>query len=264
MSKISFLNFTRKIQSKFNFKINIRNPYKLCDIKPMYGYLFEDEIINYDYWGHADIDLIFGDLKKFISSIDHFKVNKLFRNGHFSIYKNSKDVNRYFKHKIHKVDFKFILSNKNNYSFDELPAYSINSIFDYLNEPIYHDNNLIADINPLYNTFKLYNLNPEKLKYITINIDYLFNINNNKIFGFYLKNNKILKKEFLYLHLQKRSFSNFSKNEKSFCIVPDKFVDNFKINVKILEQFRSNEIKLKPFYKSKISSLNYYLNKYYY
>ena len=33
-----------KIQSKFDFKISLEEPYKLCDYKPAYGYIFEEFI----------------------------------------------------------------------------------------------------------------------------------------------------------------------------------------------------------------------------
>ena len=59
-------DFVSRIQEKFDFKIEIIRPHKLCDFKVAYGYIFEDEIKEFDYWGHGDLDLIYGDLDKFL------------------------------------------------------------------------------------------------------------------------------------------------------------------------------------------------------
>lgn len=53
---------------KLGFKININNSYKLCDFKPTYGFLFSELIKAYDFWGCGDIDVIFGDIRKFITN----------------------------------------------------------------------------------------------------------------------------------------------------------------------------------------------------
>ena len=40
--------------------------FKLCDYRPMYGFLFEDYLKDYDYWGWCDIDMIFGNLIDYV------------------------------------------------------------------------------------------------------------------------------------------------------------------------------------------------------
>ena len=42
----SFDDLKRKFESKFRYKICLDKPYKLCDYKPYYGYLFEDPLWN--------------------------------------------------------------------------------------------------------------------------------------------------------------------------------------------------------------------------
>ena len=260
-TKISLKNFVENVQSKFDFKINIQNAYKLCDIKPMYGYLFEEEIKNYDYWGHADIDFIYGDLSNFVLNLSFLKQKKFFRNGHFSIYKNTTEVNRFFKHKIHKIDYQHILSNTNNFSFDELEPYSINRIFDDLNEPVFHDNDLVADVHPLFKSFKLCHLDYPKSQYKKLNDNYLFIYEKGKIFGFYFKNGKILKKEFIYLHIQKRSFLNLIHDHQEYLIVPDKFIAKSTVDIETLKKFSSHNIKFLLFVNAKFKSLNYFITK---
>ena len=36
----------------------LSSAYKLCDYKPLYGYIFQEYIEGYDYWGYCDIDTL--------------------------------------------------------------------------------------------------------------------------------------------------------------------------------------------------------------
>ena len=58
---MSFTELRKKVQSCFDFKIYLGKPYKLCDYKCAYGLIFEEYIKNYDFWGHCDLDCIYGD-----------------------------------------------------------------------------------------------------------------------------------------------------------------------------------------------------------
>lgn len=51
---------------KLGFRVNIDFPYKLCDFKPAYGYIFSDYIDGYQFWGQSDIDVIYGDMMNFL------------------------------------------------------------------------------------------------------------------------------------------------------------------------------------------------------
>ena len=42
-------------QKKFDFEICLPGIYKLGDYKPLYGYLFEELIKDYDAWGYLDV-----------------------------------------------------------------------------------------------------------------------------------------------------------------------------------------------------------------
>ncbi len=64
---ITFQELKEKIQSKFDFKICLSRPYKLCDYRPAYGYIFEEYLKDFDFWGHCDLDVIFGNLKQFLT-----------------------------------------------------------------------------------------------------------------------------------------------------------------------------------------------------
>ncbi|MFQ7323498.1 MAG: DUF6625 family protein [Streptococcus sp.] len=48
---LSFDDLRKKVQSKFDFKISLKTPYKLCDYKGAGGLISEEELKGYDYWG---------------------------------------------------------------------------------------------------------------------------------------------------------------------------------------------------------------------
>lgn len=94
--KILYMNLeelNKLINLKLNFNIKIKNSQKLVDLKPAFGKLFYEFIHNYDYWGWTDVDMIMGNLVKFLDNLSHEKF-ELFSFGMKSfgpmmIFKNS-------------------------------------------------------------------------------------------------------------------------------------------------------------------------------
>lgn len=83
---------------KISMEVNLRNPRKLCDLKPTYGHVFEEYLKGYDFWGFCDIDIIWGDIRAFITDeilweYDLITSRKETISGHFTILKNN-DANR--------------------------------------------------------------------------------------------------------------------------------------------------------------------------
>lgn len=75
---------------------------KIWDYRCALGLLYEEEIKGYDYWGHMDFDMIFGDVEKFfpdkeIHKYDIWSNHHEYVNGCFSLYRNSPLVNGLFK-----------------------------------------------------------------------------------------------------------------------------------------------------------------------
>lgn len=106
---------------KLGFTTNIKEAYKLCDFKPAYGYLFPELIEGYDFWGHGDIDVIFGDIREFITDDvleNHELVNVRhdFISGYFLLFRNNKKMNTLF---MRSKDYKKVLSSSTHYCFDE-------------------------------------------------------------------------------------------------------------------------------------------------
>ena len=85
---ITLQDIKQRVDKVVGFDAKLTTPYKLCDIKVMYGEVFSDYVKGYDFWGYCDIDLIFGDIRKFLTDKVLASAEKCYVLGHFSIYKN--------------------------------------------------------------------------------------------------------------------------------------------------------------------------------
>jgi hypothetical protein len=92
----SFGEIKAKAQRCFDFEISLDFSYKLCDYKPAYGLIFEEELKGYDFWGHCDIDLVWGNLRRFITEKVLEENDKILEHGHLTLYRNTQTENRRF------------------------------------------------------------------------------------------------------------------------------------------------------------------------
>jgi len=66
--------FETLASSKTGLTCKLGITYKLCDYKPLYGHLFEQDLTGYTYWGFCDLDVIWGRLAKFLPSINDYDI----------------------------------------------------------------------------------------------------------------------------------------------------------------------------------------------
>lgn len=124
--------------------LNLDHPYKLCDYRPLYGKVFQDDLKGYEYWGFADIDLIFGDIDLFIKPYMNSEFDKLFQYGHFSLLRNDEHINNLFESNILNYNFKFVKNTSLPCHFDEV---SFNEIIKaekkiYIQDQPFHNINI--------------------------------------------------------------------------------------------------------------------------
>ncbi|MEI9919271.1 MAG: DUF6625 family protein [Bacteroidota bacterium] len=106
---------------KLGFEVSIKSGYKLCDFKPAYGLLFSDLLKDYDFWGHGDIDVVFGNIRSFISdeilhNNDLVVVRHDYLTGYFQLFRNNEKMNTLF---MKSKDFKRVLQEEKHFCFDE-------------------------------------------------------------------------------------------------------------------------------------------------
>ena len=62
LHSITLDNVNERLGRMFGNDCKISSNYKLCDLRPLYGEIFSEELNGYDFWGHCDTDLIFGNI----------------------------------------------------------------------------------------------------------------------------------------------------------------------------------------------------------
>lgn len=98
---MTLTEFNQLAGKQLDLELSIRNPYKLCDLKPAYGLIFHDYLKDYDFWGYGDIDLIYGRIFDFISDkklneYDIISNHSDFIAGHFCLLRNKPEITRLF------------------------------------------------------------------------------------------------------------------------------------------------------------------------
>lgn len=162
----SFDDIQKKFREKFDFEISLDRPYKLCDYKPTYGYIFYDIIKEYKFWGHCDTDLIWGNINDFICNEDYEKYDKIGIMGHCTLYKNTYENNTSFLKNLEgKNRAKEVFQTTWNNSFDEEFNQSINNIFEELDKKIDY-NEYEANIYTKSSDFKITKLDLKSKKYV--------------------------------------------------------------------------------------------------
>lgn len=121
--ELSLERFNLLASSKLGMSIRLKKTYKLCDLKPAYGVIFEDYLKEYDFWGYCDFDIIWGNIKNFISDDVLSKYDIITStahqiSGHCSLFKNIENINRiYEKNSNYKLAF---AEPEDCFGFDEI------------------------------------------------------------------------------------------------------------------------------------------------
>lgn len=117
----SIEDLKRLASKKLGFEVNIDFPYKLCDFKPAYGVIFSEYIKGYIFWAQSDIDIIFGDIRKFMTAdflerYDFISLRHDYTTGCFALYRNNDLMNTIFTR---SKDYKEVFSSSPHFCFDE-------------------------------------------------------------------------------------------------------------------------------------------------
>lgn len=184
----------QRIKAWFDFETVIDRPWRLSLFKPAYGEIFAEELSGYDFWGHCDIDLMWGNIRTFYSENNLNKYERLGFLGHSTLYKNTPEVNARYKRIVPgEINYKDVFSGRSSYSFDEN---GMDAIYRYLNIP-YFDEVVFADLEKYEPGFVLGHFpasEKDKNKY------QIFTWENGRLYRNYLQKDGIHRDEFLYIH----------------------------------------------------------------
>lgn len=231
----TFQDLKNMFQQKYDFIISLNHPYKFCDFKPAYGDIFSEYIRDYDFWGYCDLDLIWGNISKFITSDLLASYDKFFSYGHCTIFRNNQNINSIYKNKVEGALFyKDVFSSPINYAFDETIGLPL--IFKNSSAKCY-DTTFCFDVR-----FNIKHFVPAwgmKESFCQINPRYgIFKWNKGKVIYIYTSDGKRIEiKEYMYVHLQKRKMKICEHLDKdNYMIRPNRFINSKKITIKNLKK----------------------------
>ena len=220
-----FTYIQQLVQSKFDYKISLTRPYKLCDFKPAYGYIFSEYLSDYKFWGHCDTDLIWGKINHFITQKKLENFDKIGILGHCTLYRNEKDISEMFMRPLNgKLRAKQVYSEECNHSFDEEFDDSINNIFEEYGLRIDYSENE-ANIYTKSSNFKITRLNIHNKTYVIEKKSRSFFVWREGILYRYIKRHTLEREEYLYIHMQSRPMDMKlpDLNMKIYKIIPNAF-----------------------------------------
>lgn len=247
--KVEYFSFgeIRKIlQSHFDFAIDLPSPYKFCDYKPAYGEIFSNWLLDYDFWGYCDIDLVWGDLKKWINDDSLLGKDRVSEWGHCCLFRNNKRINSLYKTKLEGIiDYKQVFSSECNYLFDEEGGGQ--KIFDHYNLstltiPLY---DVRADKKVFTATCATEPFMNEKYR------DIIFEIFEGHVYMVCCNKCELVREEFAYVHMAKRAINiEIELDSTKYLLIPNKYIAWCELSLKDLKKLQP-KIKWYPQYKWK-------------
>lgn len=250
--KVHYLSWNKMqkyFQNKFDFKIALEKPYKLCDFKVTYGYVFESYLDGYEFWGHCDVDLIWGNFEHFLTDKILNSYDKIFNLGHCTLYRNKKENNVRFFHELNgEKRYLEVLTNPQNYSFDEEYKKSINSIYEELGIPVY-ENSFAANVYTKSSNFKLTSLNITHDEYsVEKRVSNFFVWTKGNLYRYTVEDNGLKRKEYLYVHFQSRKMEKKADitGYSEFKIIPNAF-EKLEVRSDRISSDNFKRIKMKNF-----------------
>ena len=117
----SYEDYCQLLSEKLEISYENPHPYKLTDLKPFIGFIHQEELRDYDFWGMGDLDLVYGNLSMIIndSNMDRYDVITT-HNYHIAAHCCFCRNNDYYRNLCFKIkDWKKKITNEKPISLDE-------------------------------------------------------------------------------------------------------------------------------------------------
>ena len=214
-----FEEFQKITQQAFDFPIVLNRPYKLCEYKQAYGYILQEYIKEYDFWGFGDLDLVYGDLRSFFT--EDVLVHKFLLGwGHLTLLHNAEDTNTYFMKQVEGYqNYKDAFTTSKITFFDE---YGYNGCSDKWRDCRPEDCWLEWSFDNASKPKQSYHFNSLTRGWEQVIFEHI----GNKLYMLRFNNGQIEKKESLYAHFQHRGFMKDKVTDYShFLVTPNAIID---------------------------------------
>ena len=218
--KMQFEQFQHLARKAFDFPIVLDRPYKLCEYKQAYGYILQDYIKGYDFWGFGDLDLVYGDIRSFITEevLNH---KFLLGWGHLTLLHNDEETNKYFMEQVDGYQYyKDAFSTSKITFFDE---YGYNGCSDKWRKCRPDDCWLEVPFDNASKPKQSYHFNSLTRGWKQVIFEHI----DSKLYILRFNNGVIEKKESLYAHFQHRGFMKDYVTDYSHFLVTPRAIINY-------------------------------------
>jgi hypothetical protein len=93
-------DYAARVRDRLGVAFAPADAYKLCDVRPAFGEIHRDAIAGYDCFGFGDIDVIYGDLRRFLTDAvlaSDVVATHRHISGHFTLLRNTRRVRGAFR-----------------------------------------------------------------------------------------------------------------------------------------------------------------------
>jgi hypothetical protein len=201
---------------------------KVCDVRPLFGLIFEKDLSMYKYIGNSDTDIIWGDMQKFLGEVidkeyDIISSRLNILAGHCTLYKNKSEV---FKYCLNSGPFRPLSGNIKDKEYLTLKEIIEDEIHHSFDEPIYSSKlrtKKAKETLSIHWPQDLSNYTPDYIKIIMQSNDKRKGIMRKECSWTYQDGKTFLDNygEILYIHFM---------NWKNIIKDPDFSLNNFKLN----------------------------------
>jgi Family of unknown function (DUF6625) len=193
--RMTLAEFGARMSDALGIEAPALTPYKVCDFRPAFWALLDGDDAICEFWGHCDLDVIFGDLRRFITPEILARHDKIFTLGHLTLYRNGDFANRMFQKPHPGLDWRAVLTDPRPRGFDE--HIGVGLLWRAHRARLFKDESLVADIDPALARF-------ERVAPFRNDRDQLFFCNRGRVFRIFWRRGRKYAEEFLYIHFQKR------------------------------------------------------------
>ena len=214
--RFTFEQLHELIQRNFDFEIRLSKPYKFCDFRPAFGEIFKDYIDGYEFWGYTDLDVIYGDLRKYLTEDMLGRYDHIFGHGHFSLYRNTDIVNSEYR-KVRVPTYKQVFTYDDGRAFDEYCG-TAKHWYDNLPEK-FCESICFDDIDCMKYSF----ISQMRRKEYAGCKNTIFSYEDGRLFRIFEKDGKVVKNETMYVHFQKRNMKVNTLPDSRFIMIPNSY-----------------------------------------
>lgn len=218
--KMTFDAFRQLVQAKFDFPIMLDRPYKICDYRPAFAYILSDYVKDYDFWGWGDLDVVYGDIRHFVTDAVLSRYKMINGYGHFTLYHNDEYTNTFFMKQVDGyVDYRDVMTQRASAYYDE---YNYKGFGDKWLGCHRDDCWLEWPFDNASKPKEAYHLNSMTRNWQQVVFEHV----GNKLFMLRFHNGQLEKKESLYAHFQHRGFMKDCVTSYShFLVTPRTIID---------------------------------------